>query len=76
MSSNGWISVKDKLPNKETYYLVWNSKNKTVEVRMFYRLSQTFPIEYYPTVREYFGNCCDYKYITHWRELPEAPEED
>lgn len=69
-----WISVDERLPETEGDYLVWNKEQKRIEIRFFYRLPPNYPVESHPEIREYFGNFADYKRITHWMPLPEAPK--
>ncbi len=71
---SGWISVEERLPETEGDYLVWNKEKKRIEIRFFYRLPPHYPVESHPEIREYFGNFADYKIITHWMPLPEAPK--
>lgn len=69
-----WISVEERLPDVEGYFMVWNKEQKKIEIRFFYRLPTHYLVETHPEVREYFGNCADYKKITHWMPLPEPPK--
>lgn len=69
-----WISVEDRLPDYEGYFLVWNEEQNKIEIRFFYRLPKYYPVETYTEIREYFGNCADHKKITHWKPLPEPPK--
>ena len=69
-----WVSVEERLPETEGYYLVWNKEQKKIEIRFFYRLPPNYPVESNPEIREYFGNFTDYKRITHWMPLPEPPK--
>ena len=69
-----WISVEERLPESEGTFLVWNKEQKKIEIRFFYRLPPDYPVESHPEIREYFGNFADYKRITHWMPLPEAPK--
>lgn len=70
-----WISVEERLPEVAgREYLVWDDVQKTVKKRIFYRLPPSIPVETYPYLREYFGNCADYKRYTHWMPLPEPPK--
>lgn len=71
---SGWISVEERLPETEGDYLVWNKEQKRIEIRFFHRLPPHYPVESHPEIREYFGNFADYKIITHWMPLPEAPK--
>ena len=69
-----WISVEERLPDGEGDFLVWNKEQKRMEIRFFHRLPPHYPVESHPEIREYFGNYADYKRITHWMPLPEAPK--
>lgn len=71
-----WISVKERLPETEGWYFVWDDVQETVKKRFFYRIPPNFPVETYPHIREYFGNVSDYKRFTHWMPLPEPPKGD
>ena len=71
---SGWISVEERWPETDGYYLVWNKEQRKIEIRFFHRLSPYYPVETYPEIRAYFGNCSDHKSITHWMPMPEPPE--
>ena len=71
---SGWINVEERLPETEGYYLVWNQEQKKTEIRFFHRLPLNYPVESHPEIREYFGNCADYKRITYWMPLLEPPK--
>ena len=67
---NGWISVKDRLPDKNGQYLCWFGKNivaKGMAIVTYLEMWQAFgsleSLENYPNV-------------THWMPLPEPPEEE
>ena len=68
-----WIRTEERMPETEGYYLVWNKEQRKIEIRFFYRLPPHYPVETYPEIREYFGNCSDHKSITHWMPLNEPP---
>jgi hypothetical protein len=68
-----WISVDERWPETDGYYLVWNKEQRKIEIRFFHRLPPHYPVETYPEIRAYFGNCSDHKSITHWMPLPEPP---
>ena len=68
-----WISVEDRFPEDIGYFLVWNNKKCQIEIKFFYRLPPSIPLDTYVEVREYFGNVSDYKDITHWTYLPMSP---
>jgi hypothetical protein len=69
-----WISVDERWPETDGYYLVWNKEQRKIEIRFFHRLSPYYPVETYPEIRAYFGNCSDHKRITHWMPMPEPPK--
>lgn len=71
---SGWISVEERWPETDGYYLVRNNEQRKIEIRFFHRLSPYYPVETYPEIRAYFGNFSDHKSITHWMPLPEPPE--
>ena len=54
-----WISVKDRMPEKDGRYLIV-SHAKTITTRQYYRHHDL----------TFFGNVV----ATHWAELPELPE--
>ena len=62
-----WISVKDKLPKKETAVLVWRGM---VDIcgYMGNKIWLTDDENMYPVTAEERG-------ITHWMPLPEPPKE-
>lgn len=67
---NGWISVKDRLPDKNGQYLCWFGKNtiaKGAAIATYLEMWQAFgsleSLETYPNV-------------THWMPLPEPPKEE
>lgn len=69
MKSPYWVSVNDKLPEKEGRYLCWFGKNKNLIGA---------EIETYVREWEWFGNVASntvFENITHWMPLPEGPEE-
>ena len=69
-----WISVEERWPETDGYYLVWNKEQRKIEIRFFHRLPPHYPVETYPEIRAYFGNCSDHKSITHWMPMPEPPK--
>lgn len=70
-----WTNIaEDGFPKEAGEYFVWNAERRKREIRFFFRLPPNLPVETYPEVREYFGNCADYKKITHWMPLPEPPK--
>lgn len=56
-----WVSVKDRLPDKAGWYLVFRTKHTHAETAFF--KGKTFPLD------NHYGT------ITHWMPLPEPPEE-
>lgn len=74
-----WISVKDKLPEKDGTYLTINSYGRGGEifgvgdyytVTMFYG----YMIRKYHSNKKIFSNKCGNDYVTHWMPLPKPPE--
>ena len=67
---NGWISVKDKLPEDSGEYLVYivannEPKNKSIITLYYTNLSKQFV---------YYDNDNLFT-VTHWMPLPEPPKE-
>jgi hypothetical protein len=67
---NKWISVKDRLPDEDGYYLVYIianfcSENKQIITLYFSKLSKRF----------IYGSDEIFT-VTHWAQLPEPPKED
>ena len=60
--NNGWISVKDRLPEKTGSYLVIGKTGGAVITRWYE------PSEYHPN-GHFGGNCSDY--IRYWMPRPE-----
>lgn len=67
---NGWISVKDRMPDKNGQYLCWFGKNtidKGAAIATYLEMWKAFgsleSLETYPNV-------------THWMPLPEPPKEN
>ena len=73
-SKGEWISVEERWPETDGYYLVWNKEQRKIEIRFFHRLPPHYPVETYPEIRAYFGNCSDHKSRTHWMPMPEPPK--
>ena len=66
---NGWISVKDRLPEKSGYYLVFFSDGMpSCKIRVHNWLKD----EHHWRGAEAFSRI---EGITHWMPLPEPPEE-
>lgn len=64
--NNGWISVKDRLPNKTGSYLVIGKSGGATVTRWY------MPSEFYPE-GHFGGNSSDY--IRYWMPRPEPPKE-
>lgn len=66
--SNGWISVKERLPEKE-------NPNCTVDVLV--TDGTHISIGYYDYIAGMWGTLeeCFYFHVTHWMPIPEPPEE-
>ena len=73
-----WISVKDRLPEEEDYYLTWvidNGASYYFEVQKFDKMPRT--------LKEMYGNCIthwekslwDDRIVTHWMKLPNPPKD-
>lgn len=71
----GWISVKDKLPDRNGLYIVYGQTKAMREL-----LPDNDPIWmcYYRKDRGFYDTelCRGYDFITHWMPLPEPPEEE
>ncbi len=75
-ADNGWISVKDRMPEKDGLYLVYGMSNA-----MHKLLPDCVPIWLCYWHRKYGGwydieMCMGYDFITHWMYLPEPPKEE
>ena len=69
MTNNGWISVEDRLPRVSGKYLCAVKDKK--------ENSWTVPADWSVEMRSWFGEFGEIKnMVTHWRPLPEPPEED
>ena len=62
---NGWISVKERLPEKEGSYLVIGKSGGAVVTRWYE------PSKFYPN-GHFGGNCSNY--IRYWMPRPEPPQ--
>lgn len=60
-SSNGWISVKDRLPEKNDTYIV--TVNDGVQV-----------FSTWDVYHSSFGWCSEAQKVTHWMPMPEPPK--
>ena len=70
---NNWISVKDKLPNKEDYYLAYirDNRGKTrMEMVKLYKWANCFEW----SVHYMNSRWKDFNTITHWMPMPEPPQ--
>lgn len=75
-----WVSVKDRLPEEDGYYLVvavirvrgktkiWRSRLVLPYSKFFKAFSTFKPIK--------FAERCEIQKVTHWLELPPMPKED
>lgn len=64
--NGGWISVKDRLPDKAGSYLVIGKSDGATVTRWY------MPSEFYPE-GHFGGNSADY--IRYWMPRPEPPKE-
>lgn len=74
--NDGWINVKDRLPEDDGKYMVWYKGE--LDICEFNTDSQTFGYTYDDYDEMYSHLVCwddgmD-KYVTHWRHLPEPPK--
>lgn len=60
---NGWISVKDRLPEEYKEVLAYDSEHKEIVIAFYDSESEEWT----------YGNWYDGE-ITHWQPLPELPE--
>ena len=70
---SNWISVKDRLPNKQDSYLVFivdNVGETRMEVMMLFEWANCFDWSAHMS-----SVWKDHNHITHWQPLPAAPEE-
>ena len=73
-SSNGWISVKDKLPDEGVQVLTINNPTQQhPEYKLDYivKFYKAYP-ELYIWARRL---CNEYEEVTHWMPLPEPPKD-
>jgi hypothetical protein len=86
-NSNGWIPVKDRLPNDHKHYIVV-SKAEIVDAPVWYNGCQSWQMEfaYYsqryerwmtgsPTLKDVPKNKITFE-VTHWMPLPQPPKEE
>jgi hypothetical protein len=62
-----WISVKDRLPEIDTYVLAYSTKYERVDVYYYARENEWWDYEGWASAI-YFG-------ITHWMPIPAPPTE-
>ena len=65
---NGWISVKDRLPEDDKDVLVYDSRSKEIIMA-----SYNSDYDEWSTPYDYYYDLDNDK-ITHWQPLPELPE--
>ena len=69
-----WISVEDRLPNKEGDYLVFivdNLGEARMEVMKLFKWATSF------NWSEHMNSWWkEYNHITHWQPLPKPPKEE
>lgn len=75
-SQSNWISIKDRLPEDDSKYMVWYGE---FEICEFDAESQTFGYTYEDYDEMYshlvcWDDCINEK-VTHWAYLPEPPKE-
>ena len=63
---NGWISVKDRLPESDKIVLIYVCGHR--ETAYYDNLKRAFILTKDENL--YFGMCV----VTHWRHLPESPK--
>lgn len=68
-ANNGWISIKDRLPNKDGKYLV----HYQTQVLCDGGYLPKFDVVNYSSCIRHFDFY--HNHITHWQELPESPKE-
>ena len=68
-NSNGWISVKDRLPDKDSTVLVYTKDHDTYMAKI-YEDGEAWPIS------NSCGCCGGEEKFTHWMPLPAAPKEE
>lgn len=68
-----WISVKDRLPSKYSYYLTENRNEKYVSRFAGYRI-----LRFYPKDKKWSDGSFDLNFdeVTHWMPLPEPPKDE
>lgn len=66
---NGWISVKDRLPDDKERYLICTEDGR-IDIAYYQPIGDTFS-EYEPFWQ---GSCRFTASVTHWQPLPEPPK--
>ena len=69
---NGWISVKDRLPDDKERCLIC-TKNGRVYIAYYQPIGDKFS-DYEPFWQS--DSCRFIAYVTHWQYLPKPPKED
>ena len=72
---NGWISVKDRLPDYmgEVLVIVSGKPHENITLDGAYEIAEYDPVEGW--ILEMWPEWCS-GVVTHWMPLPEPPEED
>ena len=66
----GWISVKDRLPEKETEYICWFGDYPLGAFAMVCRWNKIKGAFWC------YSDNAKWAFVTHWMPLPEPPKED
>ncbi len=66
---NGWISVKDRLPDDKERYLICTEDGR-IDIAYYQPIGDKFS-DYEPFWQ---GSCRFTTSVTHWRTLPEPPK--
>lgn len=74
LPQNGWISVKDRLPDVEGFYLTYTPDGNWSGVLHYSVKYQAFNT--YDTLTPEEAQVVKLTDITHWMPLPEPPKED
>lgn len=67
--SNGWISVRDRLPDKDSTVLIYTEAHDTYMAKI-YKDGEAWPIS------NSCGCCGTEEKFTHWMSLPKPPEKE
>ena len=67
-----WISVKDRLPEKNGDYLVYLGHNKCMTVAQFNTAETKYRDKWFISDEDLYHCTCD---ITYWMPLPETPNQ-